>query len=519
MTAGLTKTEKIRKILLGLVIAAPVVVIIIALFSGADAVFGKAVSGIFDFKNAAINIYRIVRDLFVAVFLISSGWTIYTRASESRKAKVGIPANAGDKTIIATFLAVLNVLFLVFIAFQAAAFFGGQKFVESQGITYADYARNGFFQLLAVAGIVFVIMVAIYRWTHLREWASRALGIALIIETGVIIVSAVRRLALYIDTYGLTLSRYWAMVVIIVIAAVLTTLLIGALAEIKYEMVIRSVFIGLLVVFPFLLLVNVEDYIVKFNFDRFVNGQTDRFDEPYLSRLGSDAVPALANALRSEWLTSSKVNVLAKSDLYGSLLGDKYGGLQATVEKDWRNAVISDYRALAALGGLKDIKESTLVPEKYVGDISGFTFKSTGITILPNEIDGNLNISYSMRATLKTFPSVVTGDVWTTALSKFVLPIEHIGGTLKLVNGTVNEFVSMPKFIGKDLDLRDVVVNGILPAGIQIGGMVRVSVLTGNVNYERVRAFIKDTQSKGYKVEVPLELMSNPPVVPAPANW
>ena len=516
MTVGLTKTEKIRKILLGLIIAAPVVIIITFLFSGADAVFGKAISNIFDFTNVAENIYRIIRDVFVGVFFIASGWTIYTRISENRKAKIGSSSNAGDKTIITTFLAVLNLLFLVFIAFQAAAFFGGEKFVQAQGISYADYARQGFFQLLAVAGIVFVIMIAVYRWTHLREWGSRMLGMALIVETGVIIVSAIRRLALYIDTYGLTLSRYWAMVVIIIIAAVLATLLGGALAKIKYETIIRSVFIGLLVIFPLLLLVNVNGYIVKFNFDRFASGQTDQFDEPYLSRLGYDAVPTLVNALRSEWPTSLKVSILAKSDLYGSLLGDRYGSLQATVEKDWRNAVISDYRALAALGGLKNIKEGSLVPGKYVGDINGLTFRSTGITVLPNEIDGNLSISYSMMATVKTFPSIVSGDVLVTASGKLVVPIEHVGGTLKLVNGTVDEFVSMPKFIGKDLDLRDVVVNGLLPAGIQLNGMVRVSRMTGNSNGVRIQAFIKDAQSKGYKVDVPLELMPNPPAAGIP---
>ena len=524
MTAGLTKTEKIRKILLGLIIAAPVVIIIAFLFSGADAVFGKAVSNIFDFKNAAINIYRIVRDLFVAVFLISSGWTIYTRASESRKAKVGTSANAGDKTIIATFLAVLNLLFLVFIAFQAAAFFGGQKFVESQGITYADYARNGFFQLLAVAGIVFVIMIAIYRWTHLREWASRALGIALIIETGIIIVSAVRRLALYIDTYGLTLSRYWAMVVIIVIAVVLAALLVGALAKIKYETIIRAAFIGLLVIFPFLLLFNVNGYIVKFNFNRFASGRIDQFDALYLSRLGSDAVPALVNALRGEWPTSSKVNVLAKGNLYGSLLGDNYGGLQATVEKDWRNAVISDYRALAALGGLKDIKESSLVPEKYVGDIDLSDFYSlNNAVVLPNEIDGNLSIAYSRSLNKDTIlPNLITGNMRVIGSGNpgsLSLPIGRIGGNLVLSDVIIQSFAAMPKSIGGDLDLREALVLDMLPPGIDLHGKVLVSKNTGYTDLAKLQLFIKDAQAKGYRVDMPLELMPNPLVVPAPANW
>jgi len=514
MTAGLTKTEKLRKILLGLIIAAPVVVVIVALFSGADAVFGKAVSGIFDFQNAAINIYRVIRDVFVGVFLIASGWTIYTRVSDGRKAKVSANANAGDKTIIATFLAVLNVLFLVFIAFQAAAFFGGQKFVEAQGITYADYARNGFFQLLAVSGIVFVIMVAVYRWTHLREWASRILGIALIVETGIIIVSAVRRLALYIDTYGLTLSRYWAMAVIIIIAAVLATLLIGALAKIKYETVIRSVFIGLLVIFPFLLLVNVESYIVKFNFNRYVNGQTDQFDVPYLSELGSDAVPALAATFEINWPASSKIGPLAESRLFGAL-NQKSESLQKLIAGDWRDVVVSDYRALAALSSLKNISQNSLVPGKYAGDIGLSDISPLyGAVVLPEEIDGNLSIAnyYLTKATI--LPNLITGNMTVTGngnIGPLSLPIGRVGGNLTLSGMSIQSFAVMPKSIGGDLDLREALVLDLLPPDIDLHGKVLVSKNTGS-DLAKLQLFIKDAQAKGYRVDVPLDLMPNSPV-------
>lgn len=501
MTAGLTRTEKARKVFLGLVIAAPVVIVIVFLFSGADAVFGKAVADIFDFKNAAENIYRTVRDVFVAVFFVASGWTIYTRISESRKAKIGLSSNAGDKTIITTFLAVLNLLFLVFIAFQAAVFFGGEKFVQAQGISYADYARQGFFQLLAVSGIVFVIMIAIYRWTHLREWGSRALGMALIVETGVIIVSAVRRLALYIDTYGLTLSRYWAMVVIIIIAAVLATLLVGALAKVKYETIIRASFIGLLVIFPMLLLVNVDGFIVKFNFDRFIGGKTDKFDAGYFlhgPETPSDTVPALVSVMRAEWPASSKVDPMTKYYLYNSL-SYQQADIEKMIEKDWRNAVVSDYRALAAMGSLAKIDPNLLVPEKYVGDMTvRLNMAGTsGSPVFPKEIIGNLHATRDALANAKKLPVDVSGDVTVEDnYGSCFVPINHIGGMLKLVGGTVSQFESLPKTIGKDLDISQVNVDAFMPTGIDIGGAIKVSGFFG-IN---AKGFVKDALSKGYRV-------------------
>jgi hypothetical protein len=264
-----------------------------------------------------------------------------------------------------------------------------------------------------------------------------------------------------------------------------------------------------------LLLVNVNGYIVKFNFDRFASGQTDQFDGPYLSRLGSDAIPALVNALRGEWPTSSKFNVLAKSNLYGSLLGDRFSGLQATVEKDWRNAVISDYRALAALGGLKDIKESTLVPEKYVGDIELSDFYSlNNAVVLPNEIDGNLTIDdfYLTKDTI--LPDLITGNVAVMGHGNTIplsLPISRIGGNLTLSGMTIQSFTAMPKSIGGDLDLHEALVLGLLPPGIDLHGKVLVSKNTGS-DLAKLQLFIKDAQAKGYRVDVPLDLMPNSPV-------
>jgi hypothetical protein len=104
MTAGFSRTDRLRKVLLGLAIAAPLAIVITLLFASADVVFAKSIESLVDLSGLTRNLTKFLRDLFIAFFLTAAGWTIYTRASESRKAKEGKPAQAGDSTIITTFL-------------------------------------------------------------------------------------------------------------------------------------------------------------------------------------------------------------------------------------------------------------------------------------------------------------------------------------------------------------------------------------------------------------------------------
>ena len=362
--SGLEKHKGWTKVFIGIIIAFPLLLVIGALFAQADAVFGKLFAKIFRLENVGQNVARLVRDIIVVFYFLCAGWLIYTRTRDGRSPKPGLPALPFDKTIVATVLACLNILFAIFVTVQIVAFFGGDAFVKAQGISYADYARSGFFQLLAVAGIVFVSLAVIYRHTHLRDWATRLLSLGLIVETGVVIASAIRRLLLYVDAYGLTVSRYWAMVVIIVIAVVLATMAIGSLAKIDYAPLAKGTFIVLLMVFPLLLLYNTEGYIVRFNAERFLSGKTDRLDLQYLEgRLSSDALFALSNLADQDWPRdpSPPPSPSATIDypnfmIYGqdglkTFLSKRHDSLVFLIREDWRKAVIMDYYAAAAVSG------------------------------------------------------------------------------------------------------------------------------------------------------------------------
>ncbi len=350
----------------GVVLAIPFLIVIGALFAGADPLFRKGIEGLFDNVNLAQTLFKLCRDLIALLFFLGGGWLMLTRAIEGRKPSTAAHDASLDRTVVMTFLGLLNALFAVFLVFQAVSFFGGQAFVESQGLTYAEYARQGFFQLLAVAGIVFGVIWAIYRQTELKQWGTRGLSLLLIAQTGVVIASAVNRLLLYIDTYGLSVSRYWALVSIGVIAAVLVVCFVGALAKVRYHALAKYAFPGVLVVVSALLLFNVEGFVVRHNADRFLKGETIRLDLLYMIRLSTDAIPELMRLARTEWPAAPE-----RSSGFGkepqrslvewlrddALLTNRYGGDGKgggrTSQLDWRQTTISRYRAEAILVELR----------------------------------------------------------------------------------------------------------------------------------------------------------------------
>ena len=192
-------------------------------------------------------------------------------------------------------LGLLNALFLGFVGVQLTVLFGGHQHVlGTVGLSYAEYARSGFFQLLAVALLTMVVIGAAVRWARvqgsLQKALLRGLLILLCLSTLVVLGSAMKRLMLYEDAYGLTRLRISVHAVIIVLAIVFV-MMIAATILWKGKWLARASvgLIGLsLVAFS---LVNPDAQIARQNVARFE--QTGSIDATYLSSLSVDAASAL----------------------------------------------------------------------------------------------------------------------------------------------------------------------------------------------------------------------------------
>jgi hypothetical protein len=190
---------------------------------------------------------------------------------------------------------ILVALFTAFALVQIAALFGGAEYVQrTTNLTFATYARSGFWQLLAVTLLTLGVVTAAARWAPRetardRLWLRGLLG-ALCVLMLVVVASALTRMWAYQQAYGFTVERLlveacelWLGVVYLLVIAAGVRLGSGWLPR----AVVGSGLVGLLV-FAWL---NPERMIAAHNVDRFE--ATQKIDMDYLSTLSADAIPEL----------------------------------------------------------------------------------------------------------------------------------------------------------------------------------------------------------------------------------
>jgi hypothetical protein len=192
-------------------------------------------------------------------------------------------------------LGLLVVLFAAFVGVQLAVLFGGSRHVlETAGLTYADYARSGFWQLAVVTGLTLLVLAGAARWAPRETSADRVLIRTLLgLLAGltlVIMASALHRMNLYSDTYGLTRLRLLVAACELWLGLVLLLVLIAGI-RLRGGWVPRFAFASGVLALLALAVANPDALIADRNIDRYQHQH--RIDLSYLSNLSADAVPAM----------------------------------------------------------------------------------------------------------------------------------------------------------------------------------------------------------------------------------
>ncbi|MFF5295216.1 DUF4153 domain-containing protein [Paractinoplanes globisporus] len=181
-----------------------------ALFASADAAFAEALSHL----APSVSVPSAARWIFVfALAVLAIGGAAFLHAGAPDLS--ALDATEGRKVNRFEWafpLGLLVLLFAGFVAVQLTVLFGGNRHVlETDGLTYAEYARSGFWQLSFVTGLTLVVLAGAARWAPRTRPADRKLIRILLgtlsVLTLVIVGSALHRINLYADTYGLTRLR------------------------------------------------------------------------------------------------------------------------------------------------------------------------------------------------------------------------------------------------------------------------------------------------------------------------
>lgn len=280
---------------LGLVITVPLLLIAAVLLGQADMVFDRLTAGLLDFIWAHLDValVRVLLGLMAAPFLFSLLYAL-GRPKPLKEDIKAVSLPRLDSVAAVMVLGALDALYLFFVGVQARALFGGEAYLAQMGISYADYARSGFFQLVFVAMLNLGVVLALLQLTDRegRGWkAVRVLATLLIVLSGVILVSAAWRMSLYVLAYGLSFKRaltYWGMVMI---ALLLGTACVKVWRE-RFEF-FRFAAVAALAGWLVLNYANVDRIVAEYNVDAYLNGSLAQVDLIYLTNLSYEALPAL----------------------------------------------------------------------------------------------------------------------------------------------------------------------------------------------------------------------------------
>lgn len=297
LTGPRSGSKRMWYVLGGLAVTLPLLGVVLPLLASADQVFnllaGEAIT--FLVRNFGSLLGRLLLGalltppLFGLLYLLRRPGAAVLGA-----AKTSAPAAGVDPALSATVLALLNLVYLLFVGVQFRALFGGADYLAAVGLSYAEYARSGFFQLVWVSCINLAVVVAAVQFSAQvgRLWrAVQGLSSVMVVLSGILLVSAAWRMSLYVGLYGLSFKRfltYWGMgmLVIFFTAAVLKIWR-------KNFSFFRVLFAASVAGWLLLNAANVDAVVSRYNVNLYLSGNNAVMDLPYLAHLSYSALPAL----------------------------------------------------------------------------------------------------------------------------------------------------------------------------------------------------------------------------------
>lgn len=349
------------KILAGMLIAI-VPTFMVFLFLSYDSGFMKLLDDIFSIETDEV-VHAIVSLIFTLPLAMwgfglyaSSGrklmqdkWTVERCDSGLQKVKF-LPQ-------LTALVAVLPVLFLyvVFFISQWKYYVSGFTGVLPEGFSYAEYARQGFFELCAVS-VINLVMIVVIAFFIKRGQKGTSVILKIVAPvfclcTLILISTAVAKLVMYIDSYGLTPKRVYAMWLMALIALVFPVIAVCQFLR-KPKAVALCLSVAV-VMFAGLSVCNVNALCARYNTDRYLAGSLETIDMEAMIGLGDSAIPSLVRATKEmngdeQRLLKAKIDTYLLKQIKQRQEEEEFSLFAFSVPAAQAKAALKDYAKAAA---------------------------------------------------------------------------------------------------------------------------------------------------------------------------
>ncbi len=251
-------------ILIGIIIGSPIALAILYLLSNADKYFNEFVGFIWKLVTQLLNADFIISNTITFIFLFVIVFSVFLNVYKNKSLESKeIKKKDISKVIISTVLIILNTIFILFTISEISKLTGNFLHLPIE-YTYAEYAREGFFQLLMVTAINFATIVYCLYFTKVIDNKFIKNLLLLIITFSILLIfNSYYRMFLYIGEYGFTILR-------------LQVILFLAMELISFIFIIRKMMVNYMKEEQMILLTILVFYLINVyfctdNFVKFLN--------------------------------------------------------------------------------------------------------------------------------------------------------------------------------------------------------------------------------------------------------
>lgn len=304
----------------GIFLALPVTIFVLALLSMSDDSFGDLIENCFrslpDFEMKYIIEFAFAFIVWMYLFgaLSSAAEPVAPGYSDKSRLRI-IPGALGYPAVTP-----VCIFYAIYIVMQFRYFTAAFTGVLPEGFSYSEYARQGFFELCAVAVINLFIIMVLQCFMKRGENDSKTTTLkvyttAISVFTLFLIASAISKMALYINEMGMTPLRVYTSWFMILLAIVFVLIIISQFTGIKFW---KTAFAAFAVMMGILCFGNIDGMIADYNVTAYETGKLDTVDFGVLEDLGTPAVRHIERLLDSSdhWISESARITLTEIEKY-----------------------------------------------------------------------------------------------------------------------------------------------------------------------------------------------------------
>lgn len=270
---------------LALLITVPFLIVFIALLFSADTNFGNFLKNMVDFNFSFHPKYIWTLPWTFILYLLLFVYA-FSNYKDRTSQKETLPF---DMLIVGIFLGMITLLFALFIMVQLPFLFGEHYLPENRDL--ATFARQGFFQLMTVMGLVMLIFLFIMRRFKGEKITIFLLSL-LLIETIIMGLVSLKKMYLYQTIKGATVLRYYVEWFDYFLITVLALGIYFLIKKLHFSKLLDVVTILGLFSFTIIISLNIDSMVASHNIKKF-KSNVELLDLKALKRLSIDALPII----------------------------------------------------------------------------------------------------------------------------------------------------------------------------------------------------------------------------------